>query len=290
MRQVSITIPTYNSEKTIGSCLESLKNQTFKDFEVIIVDSYSKDRTLDVVEKYKKDIAIKVIQTDWRLLGARYLGFKESKGRYHLMLDSDQILERTALERAVNLIENEDYDMLILEEKTYEPRSFVQKLFQADRELVHKLFDIQKDVVDGTLLPRFFRREILEAVFREIPEEIMKIAVAWDHTIIYYEAVKISQKIGLLENAVYHIEPDSVWKVIKKFYRYGKTTKELIKTLENMKVCRDEKLKQKAEEYLNLIKRKASFRKGAWKYPELAVKSYLLLVFKGIGYKLGEYL
>jgi len=272
MVKISVVIPTYNSEKTIGLCLDSLKNQTFNDFEVIVVDSYSKDKTLEIVEKYSKDLDIKVIQTDWKLLGARYLGFKESNGEYHLMLDSDQILKENTLERAIDLMKKDNYDMLILEEKTYNPRTFVQKLFQADRELVHKLFDVQKDALEGTLLPRFFKREILEKAFKEIPEEIMKVAVAWNHAIIYYESIKISQKIGLLEDAVYHIEPDSVWRVIKKFYRYGKTTKELIKILKNMKLSGDDRLKQKVEEYLNLIKRKARFRKGAWKYLRLTIE------------------
>jgi len=288
MVTISVVIPTYNSEKTIGLCLESLKNQTFKDFEVIVVDSYSKDKTLEIVERYNKDLNIRVIQTDWKLLGARYLGFKESKGEYHLMLDSDQILKENTLERAVDLMEKEGYDMLILEERTYNPKTFVQRLFQADRELIHKLFDVQKDALEGALTPRFFKREILERVFREIPEEIIKIALAWEDSIIYYESTKISQKVGLLEDAVYHIEPDSVWKVIKKFYRYGKNTKELIKILEDMKSSNDDRLKQKAEEYLNLIKRKTRFRKGAWKYPKLAIKSYLLMTLKGIGYKLGN--
>ncbi|MFH7873662.1 MAG: glycosyltransferase, partial [Candidatus Aenigmatarchaeota archaeon] len=45
---VSIIIPTYNSEKTLAKCLESIKNQSYKNIEIIVVDRFSKDKTAEI--------------------------------------------------------------------------------------------------------------------------------------------------------------------------------------------------------------------------------------------------
>jgi len=58
MVKISVVIPTYNSEKTVGLCLDSLKNQTFKDFEVIVVDSYSKDKITEITRRYGSSIKL----------------------------------------------------------------------------------------------------------------------------------------------------------------------------------------------------------------------------------------
>ncbi len=50
---VSITIPTYNSEKSLGECISAAKKQSYKKTEIIISDSYSKDKTLKIPKKYK---------------------------------------------------------------------------------------------------------------------------------------------------------------------------------------------------------------------------------------------
>ena len=47
---VSVNIPTYNSESTLEQCLKAVKNQTYKDIEIVIIDSYSKDKTLDIAK------------------------------------------------------------------------------------------------------------------------------------------------------------------------------------------------------------------------------------------------
>jgi glycosyltransferase involved in cell wall biosynthesis len=264
---VSVIIPTYNSEKTLAKCLESIKTQTYKNLEIIIVDSCSKDRTIEIA----KGFDAKIVQTNWKLLGSRYLGFKESNGEFILLLDSDQILERTTIERSLKMIKNGRFDMLCLEEHTFEPKGWVQKLFEADRKLVHKFSEIHLDPVEGVLLARIYKREILNKVFESIPKALFPVVVAHDHAIIYYEAYKLAKKVGILPNAVWHIEPNSLWDLVKKNFRYGESTYILSKT----------------GYYQNLLKRKVRFRKGALKEWRFGLQSCLLLIIKGIGYTIG---
>lgn len=264
---VSVIIPTYNSELTIEICLKAVSKQTYPNIEVIVVDSHSNDNT----SKITKNFATRMITTNEKLLGARYIGLKEAKGEYILLLDSDQILETTAIERAMKI--RKEHDMLHLEEYSYKPKTWIQLLFQADRHLVHNFVEIHTDPLQGVLLARFYNRKILEAAFEAIPEEIMPLVVAHDHAIIYYESYRISQKIGILPNSVWHVEPTSLVGLWKKNYRYGKTTKELIKT----------------GFYQSLLQKKVRFRKRNLSIKNLKyiIQSDFLLLLKGIAYQLG---
>jgi glycosyltransferase involved in cell wall biosynthesis len=265
---VSVVIPTFNSEKTLAKCLESIDNQTYKNIETIVVDSYSKDDTIKIAKSFK----IRVMQTDWKLLGARYLGFKESAGHTIFLLDSDQILEETTVERCIKLL-NDGHDMLCLEEHVFKPKGWISKLFEADRKLVHKFANVHLDPFEGTLLARVYKREILDTAFRKIPETLFPVVVAHDHAIIYYEAYKLSRKVGIVPYAVLHIEPNNLLDLVMKNYRYGKSAYELVKI----------------GYYGELLRRKVRFRKHAFKNWKLGLQSYLLLILKGIGYYSGYF-
>jgi len=263
---VSIIIPTYNSEKTLAKCLKSVRNQTYKNIETIIVDSYSKDNTIKIANMF----GVKVLQTNWKLLGARYLGFIKSIGKIIVLLDSDQILEKTAIERAVNML-SRGYDMLCLEEHTYEPIGWIPKLFEADRKLIHKFSDKHLDPLEGALLARVYKRDILDVAFRNIPKILFPFVVAHDHAIIYYEACKASRRIGIVPNAVFHIEPCNLLELIRKNYRYGFSAYQL----------------DKIGYYKELIRKKVRFRKCLFNDWKLGLQSFLLLSIKGFGYYLG---
>ena len=221
---VSINIPTFNSERSLETCLSAVLSSTHKNLELIVVDSYSQDRTKEIAESF----GAKVILTDWRLLGARYLGFRESKGSFILLLDSDQVLAPDAIERAVTLFQS--YDMLCLGERSYKPQNWVQKLFDADRVISHSLNEFHP--IKGEVLPRFFKRWVLEKVFEEIPEDLLKTVVHFDHALIYYRAYKLTQKVGLIPDAVQHMEMQSLSEIWRKSLRFGASLRELPRTPE----------------------------------------------------------
>jgi len=222
---VSITIPSFNSEKMIPFCLEGVIKQSYPNIETLVIDSYSTDRTREVATSYNA----RVILCDGRLLAARYLGLKESRGQYVVLVDTDQILEPTAIERAVAMMA--DYDMLVFETPSYNTEWFIPKLHGAMKQIMNAGFDKPGafDSTKGPFLPRFFKREILEKAFAAIPEEIIPDTVAPDHAIIYYESYKVSQRVGGLRNAIYDIEPDFK-KLCKTRYGYGASTRGIRKS------------------------------------------------------------
>ena len=97
-----IIIPIYNSEQYVEKCIESLENQTFKDFNIIAINDHSTDNTFNIVkklaEKYKN---IKLYEPVEKLFngGSRNIGIKKSKSKYILFIDNDdwyQVMNLTA--------------------------------------------------------------------------------------------------------------------------------------------------------------------------------------------------
>ena len=219
---VSIVIPTFNSEKTLPLTLESIKKQTYRNIEVIIVDSYSTDNTIRIAQKYNA----RIIKTKGALLWARYIGHTYAKGEIELLLDSDQILAKNAIQKSVEVLQK-GYDMAILEEISYKPKTLIQWLFYFDRKHLHKIRDLHP--IHGVLLARLYRYDVLDKAFKlirqRLPLEVMYRLVSQDHALIYYEAWRAVKdpRIAIIRNSLYHIEPSSLKTLVKKFYRYGRT-------------------------------------------------------------------
>lgn len=97
---VSIIIPAYNAEKYLGECLESVRRQTFADFEAIVVDDGSTDGTAAIAEGYvERDSRFRLMHiANGGVSKARNAGIEESKGRWLTFMDADDIIHPRALE------------------------------------------------------------------------------------------------------------------------------------------------------------------------------------------------
>jgi len=109
----SIITCTYNSAKYVDDNINSLKSQTFKDYEHIFVDGFSSDKTIELLSNYKSDNSnIKIIQSEARgIANAMNVGIKNAQGKYLLFLNSDDYLtDSKSLEKVFNKIgENPGY-------------------------------------------------------------------------------------------------------------------------------------------------------------------------------------
>lgn len=103
MPKFSIIIPVYNVEKYLKKCLDSVFNQTYKDYEVIVVNDGTKDSSMDIV----KDYNVKVInQKNQGLSAARNAGVKVATGDYLIFLDSDDYWEKNLLKELSKSLKN----------------------------------------------------------------------------------------------------------------------------------------------------------------------------------------
>ena len=89
--EISIIVPVYNVEKYLKRCIDSILNQSFTDFELILVDDGSTDNSGEIIDEYAiKDERIKVIHKEnGGLSSARNVGIEYSKGNYIAFVDSD---------------------------------------------------------------------------------------------------------------------------------------------------------------------------------------------------------
>lgn len=92
--KISVIVPIYNMEKYLDQCLESIKNQTFTDFEVLMIDDGSVDHSKEICMMYEKndDRFCYLYQENGGLSAARNYGIKESKGDYLCFVDSDDMI------------------------------------------------------------------------------------------------------------------------------------------------------------------------------------------------------
>ncbi len=117
---ISIVIPMYNSEKYIGECLDSILSQTFQDFEVIVVDDCSTDKSAEIVKSYVPNFngRLRLSRTkknSGKPGEPRNVGISVSHGEYIYCLDSDDIITKTALEEMYTLAKENDADVVYCE-------------------------------------------------------------------------------------------------------------------------------------------------------------------------------
>ncbi len=211
---VSIIIPTYNSERTLGRCLDSIEKQTYKNIEVIVVDNGSTDRTVELAREYGAKVY--VLAGTERTKQTNY-GVKISRGRYIYQVGSDFVLDPELVEEATRKCEDEGYDAISVFCASDPTISFWSR--------VRKL---EKDCYKDELLytgARFFRKEVFEAIggFRE------DLVAAEDYD-LYNRLKKTGYKVGTIKSQELHIgEPKSLVDIARKQYYYGTTIGRFLK-------------------------------------------------------------
>jgi len=103
MPKVSVVIPTYNRAHLIGETIRSVLDQTYRDFEVIVIDDGSTDNTCDIVSAFSVRYHQ---QVNLGAPAARNKGIELSSGEYVAFLDSDDVLLRRALERGIFILDS----------------------------------------------------------------------------------------------------------------------------------------------------------------------------------------
>lgn len=115
MKKLTVAISVYNVEKYISRCLDSILEQTIKDFDIICVDDGSTDKSLDILYTYKiLDSRIRIISNGENkgLLVTRKIAIENTKSKYILFLDGDDTLEKETCEVILREIKDSDIDIL----------------------------------------------------------------------------------------------------------------------------------------------------------------------------------
>jgi len=95
--KISVVMPVYNGEAYIGDAIESVLNQTFRDFELIIIDDGSTDATVSVIRRYE-DSRIVLLKNGHDFIKALNTGLRMAKGKYIARMDADDLMHPQRLE------------------------------------------------------------------------------------------------------------------------------------------------------------------------------------------------
>lgn len=176
---VSFVVPTYNRAKIIGETLESIKAQTYKNWECIIVDDGSDDDTESLIENYiLQDPRFKFLKRpDGRVKGgnaARNIGFENSKGDFINFVDSDDILHKDKLTLQIEVLEaNENAQVCLCEAEIFNET----KRYQKNSFPLHKInffVDyISRKLDMGTTQP-LWKKTFLQSSGQLYDEEILR--------------------------------------------------------------------------------------------------------------------
>ncbi len=104
---VSIITPSYNSEKFISETIQSVQNQTYKNWEMLIVDDFSQDKTVEIIKNFSKNdnrISQIALSENLGTGNARNIALKAAKGRYIAFLDSDDLWKPNKLEKQLDFL------------------------------------------------------------------------------------------------------------------------------------------------------------------------------------------
>jgi len=101
---VSVIIPTFNRKDDLLLCLNSLKNSTYPNLEIIVVDNASTDGTYNAVKQIFPDVKIVINDRNLGVTGGRNRGAIESRGDYLLFLDHDMIVDKQMIEELLKAV------------------------------------------------------------------------------------------------------------------------------------------------------------------------------------------
>lgn len=160
MVRISVVIPTLNSEKYLKECIDSLLNQTFNDFEILIIDDGSTDNTIEILNSYNSS-KIKIISGPKKGISAALnLGLDIAKGEYIARMDSDDICKVDRFKKQINFLDsNKDiaicgsFANCINEEKSYtwtKPVSDtdIKTMLLIDVSIIHPTVMMRKKQID----------------------------------------------------------------------------------------------------------------------------------------------
>lgn len=209
---VSIIIPTKNSDEFLENCLKSIKNQTYKNIEIIVVDGKSKDKTLEIARRYGAKIyeySPEVKKGTFDAPHKRNYGVKKARGELVYYVDADMELNKNVVEEALGLC-NSDYCAVIAPED-----SFGKGVWASAKNLERRCYWGD----DSVEAPRFFKKSIWERV-GGLDEALGGGGDDWD---LYQKILEKGYKVGRIKNIVQHNEGRlKLSKLIKKRFMYGK--------------------------------------------------------------------
>ncbi|OZV69880.1 glycosyltransferase family 2 protein [Winogradskyella aurantia] len=235
--KISVIVPIYRIENYLPKCIDSVLQQSFLDFELILVDDGSPDNCPKICDDYaKKDSRIKVIhKQNGGLLSARKAGLKKAQGKYISFVDGDDWVDKFYLDTLFKLAEANDSDLVI----TGHFREFDGKIetIKPKTAGIYNEKDLKTSIIPNAIYNgefcahgistyvwnKLFKRALLFSILMDVPNDIV---MGEDAAITYsYLAISKSLVVSKIPLYYYRQRHDSIVKSVEnpkmEYYRLG---------------------------------------------------------------------
>ena len=224
---ISVIVPIYNVSAYLEACVESIRNQTYKDLEIILVDDGSTDGSYDICERFKdRDSRIQVIHKENSgAAGARKAGMSVASGRYIAFVDGDDWIEPDMFERMYQTMSEQDADIVMC--GWYEDTGTARKeLFHAMRGGKYEKENLQQEMYPRMIAgEHFFEWNIFPVVWGKL----------FCRACIEEFLFSVDERITMGEDlvCVYPslLRADSIYIMQECFYHYRQTTSSVSKAV-----------------------------------------------------------
>lgn len=216
----SIIVPVYNAEAYLRECVESLINQTYPDFEILLINDGSKDSSPQICDEYAvKDIRVKAFHKEnGGQLHTRQFGIERASNEWLLFVDSDDYIERDTLEKINAVISENDCDCLVFGFRQFEGEKTLLIKKAAD---VLTVIDNKSELFRLLMISTGYNAMCMKAVKKSCFDQIdysdlYKIRIAEDK-LHSAEVFNNAEKVVLMPDVFYQYRcnPSSVMNTMK---------------------------------------------------------------------------
>ncbi len=206
---ISVVIPVYNVEKYLNECVDSVLSQTYKNYEIILVNDGSTDGSGKICDEYQGRFnnVFTIHQENAGLSNARNTGLNAANGEYVYFLDSDDYIINTAFEKLVETAENEKADFIFFDAASFaDPeddfqvkQSYVRKnTYSCDNgiNLLTRLFENSE--FHSAVPLTFFKKSFLDKNKLLFVENIL-----YEDVVFSYQAYCAAQKVAYCKESLY---------------------------------------------------------------------------------------
>ena len=226
MENIDIILPNYNSHESLKKTLNSIFNQTFKKWKIIIIDDNSDLETKKILETYKKFKKVKIFYLK-KNKGAGYcrnFGIKKSKAKYIAFIDSDDTWEKSKLEKQLNFIKKKNINFSYTWYKSFKNKTNYNKKIKTPLKFNFDNFTKNTSIATSTIIIKrsltrnikFLNTRVCEDYFYKCQLlKKTKFAYCIPLFLTKYQIRKNSLQSNKLRNLFW------VWKINQKYNKFN---------------------------------------------------------------------
>ena len=200
---VSVIVPVYKAERWLHRCVDSILAQTMEDFELLLIDDGSPDRSGEICDEYaKKDSRVRVFHKEnGGVSSARALGVKEANGEYSIHVDPDDYIAVNMLEDMVEKAQELDCDVLMCD---YYEKNGDKIIYKEQQPRSFNSDEILKDMLVANIHGSLCNKLVRHRLYREFDLKFYKNVNCREDLLIWVQLFSKKIKVGYLDRAYYY--------------------------------------------------------------------------------------